>query len=101
MKPWQVSVGVTTSAVGLAVILGGEELSYLPWSLVLPHWPTITLYAFLAVASFGAVIYLLARVLGLAQLGRQAGLAERAVRRGQGDPDLAEALQREAEGKFR
>ena len=29
-----------------------------------------------------------------------AGLAERSVRRGEGDRDLAEALQRDAEGKW-
>lgn len=49
----------------------------------------------------GSFTYAAARALGLTGLGRQTNLAERALRRGHGDVELAQALQREAEGKFR
>jgi len=68
MKPWQVS------ALGVTVILLGEELHYLTTHLLLEHWEPITLRAGLAVA----------RALGLTGLGRQTNLAERALRRGHG-----------------
>ena len=101
MKPWQVSAGITVAATGVAVILLGEEMSYFPGYWLVDYWISITLYAGLAVASLAAVVYAAARYLGLAGLGRQTDLAERALRRGHGDEGLAQALQREAEGKFR
>ena len=101
MKPWQVSAGITVSAVGVTVILLGEELHYLPTHFLLQHWEPIALRAGLAVASLAAVVYAAARMLGLTGLGRQTDLAERALRRGHGDTELAQALRREAEGKFR
>ena len=101
MKPWQVSAGITISVLGVAVILVGEELHYLPTHLLLEDWEPIALRAGLAVASLAAGIYAAARALGLTALGRQTDLTERAIRRGHGDAELAQALQREAEGKFR
>ena len=91
MKPWQVSAGITISAVGVTVILVGEELHYLPTHLLLEHWEPIALRAGLATA----------RWLGLTGLGRQTDPADCALRRGHGDSELAQALQREPEGKFR
>ena len=41
-----------------------------------------------------------ARAAGLADLGRRVDLAERSVRRGEGDPELADALKRDAEGEW-
>ena len=101
MKPWQVSAGITISALGVTVILAGEELRYLPTHLWLEHWQPIVLRGGLATASLAAAIYAAARALGLTGLGRQTDLTERAIRRGHGDAELAQALQREAEGKFR
>lgn len=101
MKPWQVSVGITVAASGVTFILVGEELHYLPTHLLLEHWQPIAIRAGLAVASLAAVVYAAARALGLTGLGRQTNLTERAIRRGHGDAELAQALQREAEGKFR
>ena len=101
MKPWQVSAGVTISVLGVTVILVGEELQYLPTHLFLEYWEPIALRAGLAAASLAAVVYAAARWLGLTGLGRQTDLAERALRRGHGDAENAQALQREAEGKFR
>ena len=101
MKPWQVSIGITISALGVTVILVAEELHYLPTHLLLEHWETVALRAGLAVATLAAGIYAAARALGLTALGRQTDLTERAIRRGHGDAELAAALQRESEGKFR
>ena len=92
MKPWQVSAGITVSVLGVTVILLGEELHYLPTHLLLEHWEPIALRAGLAVASLAAGLYAAARALGLTGLGRQTDLAERAIRRGHGDAELAQAL---------
>ena len=47
-----------------------------------------------------AAIYAVARATGLADLGRRVDLVERSVRRGEGDPELADALRRDAEGDW-
>lgn len=101
MKPWQVSAGITIAVLGVTAILLGEELSYLPTHLLLEHWIPIALRAGVAVGCLAAVLYAAARSLGLTGLGRQTDLTERALKRGQGDPALTQALQRETEGKFR
>ena len=101
MKPWQVSAGITVSALGVAVILVGKELHYPPTHLLLEHWEPITLRTGLAVASLAAGVYAAARALGLTGLGRQTDLAERTLRRGHGDAELTQPLQPKAEGKFR
>ncbi len=46
-----------------------------------------------------ATLYGAARAAGLADLGRRVDLVERSVRRGEGDPELAEAVRRDAEGE--
>ncbi len=57
-------------------------------------------HAALALAALAAAIYAVARTTGLADLGRRVDLAERSVRRGEGDPDLNDALSRDAEGDW-
>ena len=101
MKSWQVSAGLTIAALGVTVILLGEDLSYLPTYLLLDHWMPIAWRGGVAVGCLAAALYAAARSLGLAGIGRQTDLTERALRRGQGDPGLAQALRRETEGKFR
>ena len=51
-------------------------------------------------AGVAAGLYAAARAAGLADLGRRVDLVERSVRRGEGDPELAEALRRDAEGEW-
>ena len=46
------------------------------------------------------VFYALARVLGLADLGRRVDLVERGIRRGSGDRDLQQALERSDAGVY-
>lgn len=89
MKPWQVSTGITVAVCGVTVILVGEELHYLPSHLWLEHWEPIVLRGGLAVASLASGVYAAARVLGLAGLGRQTDLTERAIRRGHGDAEIS------------
>ena len=48
----------------------------------------------------GAAVYAVARTTGLADLGRRVDLAERSVRRDERDPDLNDALSRDAEGDW-
>ena len=103
MQPWKISAGLTAAIAGATFILGGSRLGYLApfWPLILAqHGIPVGLYTALAVVTVAAAIYGIARAAGLADLGRRVGLAERSVRRGEGDPGLTEALRRDAEGDW-
>ena len=103
MQPWKISAGLTTALAGTVVLLAGPRLEYLApfWSVILAdHGVAATLYIGLALTAVAAAIYGLARTAGLADLGRRVDLAERSVRRGEGDPELARALKRDAEGDW-
>ena len=103
MQPWKVSVGLTAALAGSAFLLGGARLEYLS-----PHWPAIfagqgvalLLHAVLALTAVAAAIYAVARTTGLADLGRRVDLAERSVRRGEGDAGLADALRQDTQGDW-
>ena len=105
MQPWKISTGLTAALAGSAVFLAGPRLQYLApfWSVILAdhgvsdcrytwHWGSQPLLALDLRASLAAA--------GLADLGRRVDLVERSVRRGEGDPELAEALKRDAEGDW-
>ena len=104
MQPWKISAGLTAALAGSALLLGGARLDYLA-----PHWPAIlaqhgvalALHAVLALTAVAAAIYVVARTTGLADLGRRVDLAERSVRRGEGDPDLEDALRQDDEGDWK
>ena len=64
------------------------------------HGVPIASHLALALAAVLAALYAIARAAGLADLGRRVDLAERSVRRGEGDPELARALTRDAEGDW-
>ena len=103
MQPWKISTGLTAALAGSAVFLAGPRLQYLApfWSVILAdHGVSIALNLALALAAVVAAIYGVARSAGLADLGRRVDLVERSVRRGEGDPELAEALKRDAEGDW-
>ena len=71
------------------------------WPLILAeHGLGLALHLGLALAAVAAGIYVVARTTGLADLGSRVDLAERSVRRGEGDSDLTEALRRDAEGDW-
>ena len=71
------------------------------WSVILAdHGVPIAFHLALALAAVLAALYAIARAAGLADLGRRVDLAERSVRRGEGDPELARALTRDAEGDW-
>ncbi len=103
MQPWKISAGLTAAIAGSVLLLGGAHLEYLA-----PHWPLILarhgvaagLHAAFAVMTVAAGIYGVGRATGLADLGSRVDLAERSVRRGEGDRDLAHALRRDAEGDW-
>lgn len=103
MQPWKISVGVTAAIVGATLLIAGSRLAYLS-----PHWPLVVadyglvagLHLALAITSLAVVIYVVARTTGLADLGSRIDLAERSVRRGEGDESLAEALQQDAAGEW-
>ncbi len=104
MQPWKISAGLTAAIAGSAFLLAGSRLEYLA-----PHWPAIlaehglalALHLTLATAALAAAIYAIARTTGLADLGRRLGLAERSVRRGEGDPGLSDALRQDEEGDWK
>ena len=103
MQPWKISAGLTAALAGSALLIGGSRLDYLA-----PHWPAIlaqhgvalALHAVLALTAVAAAIYSVARATGLADLGRRVDLAERSVRRGEGDPDLEDALRQDDDGDW-
>ena len=85
------------------MLLAGPRLEYLApyWPLLLAeHGVLLALHLALALAAVAAAIYAVARAAGLADLGRRVDLAERSVRRGEGDPALTDALRRDAEGDW-
>ncbi len=103
MQPWRISVGLSAALVGSGVLLAGSRLEYLApfWPLILSDYGVlIALHLGLALTAALAAIYGVARAAGLADLGRRVDLAERSVRRGEGDPGLADALNRDAEGEW-
>ena len=103
MQPWKISAGLTAAIAGSAFLIGGSRLDYLA-----PHWPAIlaehglalALHAVLVLTAVAAAIYVVARTTGLADLGSRVDLAERSVRRGEGDPDLEDALRQDEEGDW-
>ena len=103
MQPWKISAGLTAALVGSAVLLAGSRLWYLApfWPVILADYGlAIAFHLVLGLAAVAASIYGAARAAGLADLGRRVDLAERSVRRGEGDPDLARALKSDAEGDW-
>ena len=103
MQPWKISAGLTAALAGSAFLLGGSRLDYLAplWPLILArHGFAAGLHAAFAVMTVAAGIYGVGRATGLADLGSRVDLAERSVRRGEGDRDLADALRRDAEGDW-
>ena len=104
MQPWKISAGLTAAIVGSAFLMGGARLEYLA-----PHWPRVlaehgvalALHAALALTAVAATIYAVARSTGLADLGRRVDLAERSVRRGEGDAGLADSLRQDDEGDWK
>ena len=67
--------------------------------IVTDYGATIVLHLGLAFAAVAAALYGLARA-AAADLGCRVDLAERSVRRGEGDPELARALKRDTEGDW-
>ena len=103
MQPWRISAGLTAALAGAAVLAGGSRLEYLApfWRVILADYGlAITLHLALALAAVAAAIYGAARAAGLADLGRRVDLVERSIRRGEGDPELAEALRRDSAGEW-
>ena len=103
MQPWKISAGLTAALVGSAILLAGSRLEYLApfWPMILTEYGiTVVSHLGLALAAVLASIYAIARAAGLADLGRRVDLVERSVRRGEGDPGLADALRRDAEGDW-
>ena len=104
MQPWKISAGLTAALAGSAFLIGGARLDYLA-----PHWPAIlaehglalALHIALVLTTVAAAIYAIARTTGLADLGRRVDLAERSVRRGEGDADLADSLRQDDEGDWK
>ena len=102
MQPWKISAGLTAAIAGVAFILGTGQLHYLrPYRTLFLTGDglTIGVHLGLGLATVAAVIYNTARATGLADLGRRVDLAERSVRRGEGDRELAEGLERDARGE--
>ena len=103
MQSWKVSVGLTVTVAGLATILTHRPARIPrrvpprdPRRLRLGDCPIPRA----GVGHPGRRLLLSHPALGLGDLGKKVDLVERLVRRGEGDRELAEALQRDAEGKW-
>ena len=102
MQPWKIRAGVTVAITGLVVLVCGSRRKYLApfWRVILTDYGLAVAWHFvLALAALAAAVYALARAAALANLGQRVDLVERSIRRGEGDPELAEALRRDAEGE--
>ena len=103
MKPIFFGVGITAAWAGTAVLLVGPRLDFLsPWwgTIVRAYGLTLALHVAALLVTSIVVFYALARVLGLADLGRRVDLVERGIRRGSGDRDLQQALDRSDQGLY-
>ena len=104
MKPWKASVGLTVSAAASCGWALWVETAYLrPFGRVLlaDYGLYIAAYGGLALAAFATGVYLASRAVGLGAAGRKVEVAERAIRRGEGqDPALGEALARDDAGDY-
>ena len=103
MHPWRVSFGLTCTLAALAVLFGFERLAFLrPYASLIweQHAGLILAHLVVLFLSVAAGIHYLARLVGLGDAGRKVEQVELAVRRGQGDPELATALQRDSEGRW-
>ena len=103
MKPIFFGLGITAACTGLAVLLAGPRLEFLsPWwgTILRTYGLTLGLHAGALLLTSIVAFYALARVLGLADLGRRVDLVERGIRRGSGDRDLQQALERGDEGVY-
>ena len=103
MHPWRISFGVTVAATALAVFVAAPHFDYLsPYRrlIVTQYWWPITLYAGGAFLTLAIVIAGILRRLGLYDIGRKVDLAERSLRRGPGDPELARRLAEQEQGDF-
>ena len=103
MKPIFFAIGITAALAGSAVLTVAPQLDFLDpyWGTILrTYGPDLLLHAAALALTSVAVFYRLARVLGLADLGRRVDLAERGIRRGSGDPELQHALERSDDGVY-
>ena len=103
MQPWRISVGMTAALAGLAVLVCGSRLEYLApfWRVILADYGlAIALHLGLVLAAVASTFYGVSRVAGLADLGRRVDLVERSIRRGEGDPELADSLRQDAAGQW-
>lgn len=103
MHPWKVSFGLTCTLAALAVLFGFERLAHLrPYAALIweQHAASIMAHLVVLFLSVAAGIYYLARLLGLGDAGRKVEQVELALRRGQGDAELAAALKRDSEGRW-
>ena len=103
MQPWKVSLGLTIAVLATLALVATARFDYLhPFrsTILTDYWWPILLYGGSAVLVTVIALAGLLRTLGLYDLGRKTGFLERAVRRGDGDPDLARRLADEDEGSY-
>ena len=103
MHPWKIAFGVTVAATALAVFVAASHFDYLsPYRrlIVTEYWWPITFYTGGAFLALVIVVAGILRSLGLYDIGRKVDLAERSVRRGAGDPELARRLAEQEQGDF-
>ena len=97
-------MGLTMTGGALGVWALWLELAYLRpyWQVVVADYGWyVGAHAAVALVTLGAGVYIAARSVSLGAVGHKVDVVERAIRRGTGqDPELAEALARDAAGDY-
>ena len=103
MQPWKIAGGIAVAAGGVLAAVLLKRFAFLaPYAdyIMAEHWLPVAVHFGGAVAAIGLAAAALARSLGLVDVGRKVDVIERAIRRGQGSPELGRVLREEAEGAF-
>ena len=104
MTPWQVATGLSIALLVPSAFLLVEELGYISgyWGwLWQRYWYQLGLFFSTVVLVVYTTFYQFSRVLSLGDIGRRIQVLDRSLKEGKvGDPELVDALQREARGNF-
>ena len=103
MQPWKIAVGLALALGGLLAAFLLKRFAFLaPYTdhIIAEYWLPVAVHFGAAVAAIGIGAAAIARSLGLVDVGRKVDVIERAIRRGEGSPELGRLLREEADGTF-
>ena len=101
--PWLISLGITLCVIAISFFLFQDSFHYLkPYSSIIfrDYGLIIAAHISLLLIMVAAAVYAAARSIGLGDIGKKLKLLDRSTRRGEGDKELSEALQRDEQGDW-